>query len=79
MKVNFGMVSDPVVRAKLETLDFAPEVAEQFALELLALIGADTDLGSFWTTFQYDEGDGNRVVGYDISRLPARASKLGRA
>jgi len=79
MKIKFEMISDPMARAMLETLDFDPDIAEQFALELLALVGAGTDLGAIWTTFQYHEVDGNRVVGYDITGLPARASKPGRA
>jgi hypothetical protein len=79
VKIKFAMIADPVARARLESLDFDPDVAEEFAQELLELIGSGTDLGSVWTTFQYDEGDGNRVVGYDITELPARGSKPGRA
>ena len=51
MKVKLEMISDPVARARLESLDFDPDIAEQFALELLELIGSGTDIGSIWTTF----------------------------
>lgn len=79
MKVKFEMVADPVVRAKLESLDFDPEVAERHAHELLELVGKGIDLASIWTNFQYDDENENRVVGYDITRLPVHASKPGRA
>jgi hypothetical protein len=79
MKIKFDMISDPALQAKLESLDFDPEVAEQYALELLELVGGGTDLGSVWTNFHYDEKDGNRIVGYDVTRLPAHGSKPGQA
>jgi hypothetical protein len=74
MKIRFEMIADPVARARLESLDFDPDIAEQFALELLELIGSGTDIGTIWTNFHYDEGDGYKVVGYDIAGLPACAS-----
>jgi hypothetical protein len=77
MKIRFEMIADPVARARIESLDFDPDIAEQFALELLELIGSGTDIRSIWTNFNYDEGDGNKVVGYDISGLPACASERG--
>ena len=79
MKVTFDMIADPVTRTKLESLDFDPDVAQQFALELLQLVGAGGDLGSVWTNFEYDERYGNKVVGYHIVGLPANASEPGRA
>ncbi len=79
MKVKFDMIADPVARERLESLDFDPDVAERLALELLELVGTGGDLGSVWTTFEYDSGDRNRVVGYHITGLPANASKPGRA
>jgi hypothetical protein len=79
MKVTFDMIADPVARERLGSLDFHPDVAERLALELLELVSTGGDLGSVWTNFEYDEGDGNRVVGYDITELPTRASKpVGR-
>ena len=79
MKIRFEMIADPVARARLESLDFDPEIAEQFALELLELIGSGTDIGAISTTFLYDGEDGNKVVGYDMTGLPACASKRGSA
>jgi hypothetical protein len=79
MRIKFEMIADPVARAKLESLDFDPDIAERLALELLELLGAGTDLGSIWTNFQYDEADGNKVVSYEITGLPACGSALGLA
>ena len=79
MRIKFEMIADSVVRAKLESLDFDPEIAEKFAHELLELIASGTDLGAVWTNFQYDERHNNKVVGYDITGLPDCGSKPGRA
>jgi hypothetical protein len=79
MRIKFDMISDPVKRAKLESHDFDPDVAEEFAHELLDLIGSGTDQGSVWTTFEYDSDDGNRVIGYDLTALPRNATTPGRA
>lgn len=80
MRIKFDTIADPVARARLESLDFDPGIAEKFAHELLELVGAgDGDLGSVWTNFEYDEADGNKVVDYEITALPASVSKPGRA
>jgi hypothetical protein len=48
MKIKFEMIADPVARARLELLDFGPDIAEQFAVELLELIGSENHLLSRW-------------------------------
>ena len=39
MRIKFEMIADPVARAKLESLDFDPDIAERLAPELLELVG----------------------------------------
>lgn len=73
MKIKFETMADPVVRARLESLDFDPDIAERLVLELLSIASR------VWINFIYDAMDGNRVVGYEIMPLPEASTKTGQA
>jgi hypothetical protein len=72
MKIRFEMIADPMARAGLESLDFDRDIAEALALAPVELVGTGADLGWAWTTFEYDEGHCNKVVGpfASVDRCP---------
>lgn len=73
MKIKFETMADPVLRARLESLDFDSDIAERLALELLSIAGR------VWINLIYDSMDGNRVVDYEIVPLPDVGASAGRA